>query len=180
MRDGGRRGRCERLEHPFVAGGELLGVALVRQVDVAVDLPADDDGAAEERRHRRVVLGKADARLVRGDVGHAQRVRVGDDRAEDALAVGAVADECGRLGVDAVDDDVVEAPLGVEHAERPVLGAGEFRCGLDESAQQWFELEILAQFDDGGQQSLVRLVRQDRIEGADRRGDHAPMIGTRR
>ena len=117
---------------------------------------------------------------MRGDVGHAQRVRVGDDRAEDALAVGAVADECGRLGVDAVDDDVVEAPLGVEHAERPVLGAGEFRCGLDESAQQWFELEILAQFDDGGQQSLVRLVRQDRIEGADRRGDHAPMIGTRR
>ena len=66
--------------------------ALSRQVEVAEHLVADPDRHAEERAHRRVVRREPVAVGVLAEVGQPDRLRVDDQQAEDAVALGQVAD----------------------------------------------------------------------------------------
>ena len=82
----------------LVLVGERGAALLLGQVQVAVGDSAQEDRDAEERAHRRMVRREADrARVVR-EIVEAQRLRVLDQRAEDAAATREVADRRLRLG----------------------------------------------------------------------------------
>ena len=68
------RGRGERDGDLLVARGEVGMPLLVREVEVAEDGTAREDGDAEERVHRRMVLRETHRRGVVGEVVQPQRV----------------------------------------------------------------------------------------------------------
>ncbi len=84
--------RRERLHEHLVSLGELVGVGLLGEVEVAEDRAAHADRNPEEAVHDRVVLGEADRVRVGLEAAQAQRLRVVDDLAEQAPCRG----EAGR------------------------------------------------------------------------------------
>ena len=103
-----RRGR--QADHELLVDvGEHLGRGLVGQVEVAEHLVANPDRHAEERVHRRVVWGKAEAVGVFPQVGQAQRLGVDDQQSEDAVTLRQVADGAVGLVVDAHGDELRQA-----------------------------------------------------------------------
>ncbi|CAM5525167.1 hypothetical protein SVIOM342S_10629 [Streptomyces violaceorubidus] len=102
----------------------------VGQVEVAEDLALHADGDAEEAAHRRVVVGKAARARVLGQVGQPDRLRITDERAEQALAaVRQVADAPGGRLVDAVVYEVGEALAVLVHDADGRVGPGVRQIG---------------------------------------------------
>ena len=69
------------------------------------------------------------------DVGDAQRPRLLDQQPEHAVPGRRVADRGALLVGDAVGDELVDAPVLAEHAERPVPRAGDLDGELDDPLQ---------------------------------------------
>ena len=130
--DAGRAG--QRGEHGLVLGGELPR-ALVGHVQVAEDLAADEDRHAEEGGHRRVVPGESGRRRVLAQVGHPQWLRIGDQLAEDALALRQGTHPGVQPLVDAHGDEVRQTPGRPEHPHRAVAGVDEVGGGLRDATQ---------------------------------------------
>jgi len=98
----------EELDGGLVVGVEVGAAGLLREIEVAVDRPAQPHGHAEERLHRRMVGREADRAFVVAEVVHPQGLRVMNERAEDAAAPGQVADRGARLVVDAARHEAFE------------------------------------------------------------------------
>ena len=75
----------------LVLGREGLAV-VAGEVQVAEDLLAHPDRHPEEAAHRRMVGREADRALVAGEVVETHGVRLLDEQAEQALALGEVTD----------------------------------------------------------------------------------------
>ena len=70
------------------------------------------------------------------DVRDAQRPDVGDQCAKEAESLGEMADRSMSFFVDAHCDELRESrAVLIEHAERPVAGAGQVGGGLDNPSQ---------------------------------------------
>jgi hypothetical protein len=131
----------EHAQELLVALVELGAPVLLRQVDVAVHLPADHDRAAEKRLHRRVADREAVGPRVPRHVAQPQDLRMGDQLAEHAAAAGQVADHLARRLVDAHREEPRQAvALVVQDAERRVLRAGQLLRRREHPAQHFLEL----------------------------------------
>ena len=97
-----------------------------------------------------MVGGKAEAVRVLAQVGQAQRLGVDDERTEDPVPLGQVADERVRLVVDPYGDELREPRAGVvEHAQRAVAGIDEPDGRLDDPSEHRGEVEIRAEGEHG-------------------------------
>ena len=159
--DRDRRLRGQQLDQLLIFRAEVASALLLGQIEVAVGDPAQQHRHAEERRHRRMVRREADRARVVADRVQAQRVRVGDERAEDSAALGQVADRrpCGV--VDAVGDEALEPRARpVDHAQRRVARAGQLGGQLGQPLKQAVEGELGSQgypgLDEGAQPWLTR------------------------
>ena len=79
-------------QHLLVGLVELRAAGLLGQVEVAVDLAADHDRTAEERRHRGVRVREAVGAGIPRHICEPEDPRVRDDLAQHAAAVREVAD----------------------------------------------------------------------------------------
>src|SRR5262249_26583494 len=80
---------------------------------------------------------------VRADVVQPQRLRVGDEQAEDAAPARQVADGLAGLGVDAAGDEALKLDATVvEDAQRGVAGAGHAPGDLEQLADDALEIEL--------------------------------------
>ena len=141
--DGDARSHGQREDQLLVVLGELLGVLLVGQVQIPVDLAVDPHGHPEERGHGGVARRDPVTVGAVCDVAQPQRFVVGDERAEDAPTRRARADGLLLLGAEAHGEELVERPpiLG-QHAQRPVLGVDQVAGLLDDPAQHHREVEL--------------------------------------
>ena len=81
---------------------------------------------------------------MRADVGEAQRLRLVDQHAEHAPAVGQIPDRAVRLLVDALGDELLEQlPPLVEDADRGVASAGQLLGDLEQPVEHDVGLELL-------------------------------------
>ena len=139
------------------AAGRLVG-----EVEVAEDLAADQDRHPEERLHRRVVRREPEAVGVRVEVGEAQRLGVDDQQAEDAVALGELADAVVGRVVDPDGDELRQAGAGVvEHAEGAVAGVDQADGGLDDAPQHARRVEVGPEDQDGVEQLAQALRTRD-------------------
>ena len=148
------RGSCrqgEREHELFVFRAEPT-VGAVGQVEVAVYLAARLDGHAEEGLHRWVFCREAGRAIVVGHVLEANWSRIGDDRAEQSVAFGQVADAGCGVVVDTDVDELFEAAVVAYDAQRAVLRSSEFAGGFDDVAQYLFEGKVAVHCLDGTQQ----------------------------
>jgi hypothetical protein len=143
--DGEAGGDGQGHGHLLVDVGEDLLALAVAQVEVAEDLVADADGHAEERRHRRVVRGEPEAVGMLAQVRQPDRLGVDDQQAQDAVALGQLADGPPPLLVDADGDELREPGAGlVEHAERAVAGLDQVGGRLGDAPQDARQVEVRA------------------------------------
>ena len=109
---------------------------LLREVQVAERLAADQHGNAEEGLHARVAGREAVGTGVIAHMLEAERHRVDDQLSEDPPSARLVPDGRDRLGVEARREEALQlAPGLVEHAEGGVARAGD-RARLVEHAPQ--------------------------------------------
>ena len=135
----------------FVDVGERLRGRLVGEVQVAEHLVAHPHGHAQERSHRGVVSGKAEAVRVLPQVGQAQRLGVHDERTEDPEPLGQVTDERVHVVVDPHGDELREPCAGVvEHAQRSVAGIDQSDRRLDDPSEHRQRIEIRTEGEHGG------------------------------
>ena len=107
--------------------GERVRRLLVGEVEVPEHRAAHEDRDAEERPHRRMPRREAVAVGMLGEVGQPDGHRLGDEQAEDAVALGEGADLVRRVASSiptAMKSESFE-PVGVEHTERAVPGVDE-------------------------------------------------------
>ena len=142
--DGDRGVASERLDEFLVVRGELGGVALVRQVEIADRSTFHRDGYAQEARHRRVMGREAMAPRVRVDVGDPERSVLLDDQTEESVAAGQRPDLCPCLIGQATGDETLDDAVAVDDAERRVLGADQRTDLVDD------DLEDLVHGQDAG------------------------------
>jgi len=107
------------------------------------------------------------ARMV-GDVVEAQWAHVLDEHAEDAPALGKIADRPVCLLVDAGREEALQAaPLAVDDAERRVAGVGQLGRRLDDPLEHGVQRELRGQrdarLDEGVQAALMLLDRHGAI-----------------
>ncbi len=147
-RDAGCDSECHH--ELLVDVAERVLRALVGEVQVPEDLTAHGDGHSEERPHRWVVRGEAEAVGMLAKVGKPDRSRLADQEAEDAVTLRQVADLGSLLGVDAHGEELrQERPGRVEHSECPVLGIGQLGRRFDDALEGRSEVEVGADRDDG-------------------------------
>jgi hypothetical protein len=90
-----------------------------------------------------MVRGEADRPRILREVVEAQRLRVLDQRAEDAAAARGIADRGLGLRVDAGDDEPLERlPAGVDDAERRITRPRQLGGGLDDLLEDGVEREL--------------------------------------
>ena len=150
MRRGGRR--CQGLYQFLVVGGELVCALLVGQVEVAEDPVGDPDRYAEERAHRRVMVGEADRGDVLGDVAQPQRLGVVHQQPQQSLAFRQVPDPGHHFGVHA-GMHKAHQPAAADHAECGVAGVDQFPGGLHDVAQHRVEVIGVGHRQVGAQQA---------------------------
>ena len=77
------------------------------------------------------------------DVGHAQRPRIADEDAEDAVPAGQVADRAVGVRVDPTGQEALELLAAlVEDAQRGVARAGELSSHLEHAVEDDLEVEL--------------------------------------
>ena len=135
--DGDPRGEAEGLDQCLVVAGELGPADLVGEIEVPVDLTPHLDGHAQERRHRRVVGGKAEALLVRAQVAQSQRSGIGDEQdSEDPSPGRSSPDPLLLLWLEPDGQELREGrAVLVQDAERTVAGPGHRLGFFDEVVQ---------------------------------------------
>jgi hypothetical protein len=134
----------------FVDVAEHLGRLLVGEVEVPEHLVPHQDGDAQEGVHRRVVGREPEAVGMLGQVGEPQRLGLDDEQAEDAVALGQIADGGVGLAVEADGDEVREPGAGlVEDPESPEPGVDQFHGGGDDPLQHRPEIEVRADGEHG-------------------------------
>ena len=137
-----RLGR-EKLRQLFVLLGEVVTVALFRQVQVSVRDAAQQNRYSEKRSHRRVTRGEANRARIIGDVVESERLSLADDDAEEAPPDRFVTDRDSHFVTHSRGHEPLErAPGRVDDAERRIPSAGELGGGLDDSLQQRLEREL--------------------------------------
>jgi hypothetical protein len=125
----------EQGQGPLVVGVEVLPVALLSQIEVAVHLAAGGHRSTQEAAHQRVVRREADRARVLGDVVEPQRPGVIDQHPEDAAPNRDLADRR-PLGVaEARRDELGDGAVASQHPQRPIAGAGELDGQLDDALQ---------------------------------------------
>jgi hypothetical protein len=129
-------------------------VPLLRQVEVAEGLPTDEDGDPEEGVHLGVVRGEADGGRVPAQVGDPQRVGLGDQLAEHALALRQGTHPGGQVVVDAHVDEGRQPALGRQHAQRAVPGVDQLGARLDDAPQRGLQVQPGRDGEEGVEQVL--------------------------
>jgi hypothetical protein len=153
-RDAGGGG--QRHDERLVAVGERPAAPLLGQVEVPEDGSSHLDGNAEERPHRRMVGWEARRRRVLREVVEAQHPVLGDQQAEDAVALGQVPDPGDGVGRHAGVQEPGQGRAGlVDHAEGGVLGIGQTGGDLHDLLQHGVEVQLGGDEQDGVQQALV-------------------------
>lgn len=156
-RDSGCDG--EARDQLLVELGELRPCGLLGEVEVPEHLTTDEDRHPEERGHVGVVGWEPRRFRVSRQVGQAQRSRVDDEDAEDAVTFGQVADLAVGLVVDAHRQELGQPRARrVEHAESAVARIDEVRGQLDDARQGLGEVEARSDGDDRVEQ-LPQTVR---------------------
>ena len=141
--DGNARRHGEGQHELFVDGGELLGVALVGEIEVPVDLPVHTHGHTQERSHLRVEFGGAEAVRAVGEVGEAEGLVIRDQGAEDAAPGRARADGLLLLAVEPYRQELVKSlAVGRQHAQRAELRVDEVTGLLDDAAQHDRQVQL--------------------------------------
>ena len=118
----------EPLDGFLVFGREAA--LFVGEVEVAEDLGAEPYRDPEKRVHVGMVLREAGEIRMARDVIEPHRLAVPGDRAEEAPACGRRTDGLGDVAVEPDVDELLEASLIVEHAERSVWSARKVHRGL--------------------------------------------------
>jgi two-component system, NarL family, response regulator DevR len=152
--DGDARCRRERYRKVLIRCTELLGTLFLAEVEIPEDGVADANGDAEERSHARMVRGEPVRLGVRREIAQAKRFRIDDEESKDAVPLGEIPDGGIGLGVDADSEELAQAPIVADDAERPVVSPNEFARRLDDPAQHDREAEIGAYDDDRVDQLL--------------------------
>jgi hypothetical protein len=120
------RSRRERDRKVLILCTEFLGTLFLAEVEIPEDRVADANGDAEERSHARMVRGKTVRLGVRREIAQAKRLRIDDEESKDPVSLGEIPDGRIGLGVDADGDELTEAPVSADDAERPVSSPNEF------------------------------------------------------
>jgi len=117
---------------------------LVREVEVADDLPVHAQRQAQERLHRRVTGWEADRGRVLGEVVQAYGRTLLEDHPQHAAAAGRGADRRGHLVADPLGDELGQLVLrvGAQDGECGVPGAGQLTRLGGEAAQQVVVVEL--------------------------------------
>jgi hypothetical protein len=89
-----------------------------------------------------VVLGEPDRAQIIGDPVQPDRVRVVDQRSQQTLALGKVADLPGDLGVDAHVDELIQPAVRSDHTQRPVAGVHQLAGRLDDPVQNHCQVQF--------------------------------------
>ncbi len=139
--DGHPGGGGQRLHDDLVVGGEVAAAAFLGQVQVAEHLVPDPHRHAQEGVHRGVVGREAVGVHVLADVVQPDRARVPDQGAEHAAPGRQVADPLPGGLVDARVDELLQHPVGSDHAERRVLRVGQPRGRLGDLPQRRRQLQ---------------------------------------
>jgi hypothetical protein len=114
---------------------ELVRTLLLAEIEVPENLVPDADGNTEKRMHGRMVRREPVRLRVRREVSQPQRPGVDDEEAEDPVTLGQVTD-CGvGLAVDADRDELGQAPVIADHADRGVTSADELTRRLNDPVQ---------------------------------------------
>jgi hypothetical protein len=122
---------------------EVRATLLLRQIEVAVGDSPQQDRRPEKRFHRGMPGWEPDGARIVSELLEAQRVRVRDQRAEDAPPGRQVADDGARFLVDAMRDEPLKARArGIDHPESRVLRAGHLGSGLDDPLQHTVERQF--------------------------------------
>ena len=157
----------ERGQDGLVLLVELGSVPLLGQVQIAVDLVPDPHRSAEEGLHRGMPLGEPVRSRMGGHIGQPQRLRVGDQLAEQAPALGPVVNLLDLLLVQAHRDELGQRAAFADDPERAVPGIDERDRGLDDLPQHDLELEVAADRDDRLEQRVHPVPRLDRSRKPD-------------
>jgi hypothetical protein len=144
---------AQRDQHRLVVLGELPAAALVGQVQVAEHFVPDPHRDAEEAAHRRVPVREARRCRVPGDVGQAQRPRIIDQQAEQAVALRPVMDLADFLLAQADRDELGEPASLADHAQRAVRRVHQADRGLHDPPQGGLQVQTRADRDNRLQQA---------------------------
>ena len=156
--DDGPGGQRKGLQDVAVLLGELVGTHLLGEVEVAEDLPVDEDRHPDEGTHRRMVGGETDRGRVFREVGESQRVFGVEDHPEDALTARQVVDSVDLLGGEPDVHELGEASgTGLDHGERPVAGVDELAGLFDDVAERGIQVEVGFEDEYGVEQLLEAL-----------------------
>ena len=112
----------------LVRDGEVVPADLLGEVEVAEHPVPDADRHAEERRHRRVVVGEAVRRGVLVDVVQSERLRVVDQQSEHAVPARQVADLGDQTLGHAVVDEGPQPAVGGQRRARRARRTGRPRA----------------------------------------------------
>src|SRR6266704_609070 len=119
----------------LVLGIELRCPHLLREIDVAENLPAGLHGRAQKGLHRRVVGWEADVARIVCDAPQAQRLGIPGQDAEDPLADWQGSDRKPFLGRDARGNEIQEPAVRTDHTQGPVSRVRQLDRQLDDPLQ---------------------------------------------
>ena len=134
VRDGHPGRRSQSLDQLLVIGREGIHPR-VGEVQVAEDLVPDLERDAQEAVQLRVVHRAPDRARVGAHDGQADRLGVGDERAQKTEPLRRRPDRRHGLDVHADVDELVERAVRAQHPDGAVLGAHQLECCLDDLAQ---------------------------------------------
>ena len=132
-RDAGMDG--EGLDQRLILLGELVGAGLVREVQVPDRATLHRDGNAQEAVHRRVVRREPVAPRIDRDVRDPERAVLAHDQPEEPVTARNVADPRPGLAIHAGGDEAFHDAVGVDDAERRILGADQRSDLVDDHLQ---------------------------------------------
>jgi len=173
------RGGGECREKLLVVVGERARRVL-GHVDVAVDLVAYPDRDAEKTVHFRMPRRKPARPGIGAEMFEADRARVVDERAEDAVTFGQMPDDLGILRRHTHMDELLETPVGRENPQGRVPGTDQVERDLGDAPEHRGEIgqlhDSLRRVEKTAQPPLRR---HDPLCGAQQFGDRVIEVGLR-
>ena len=143
------RGGRQSPDQPFVVGGEAA--RLLGEVEVAEHLATHPHRHPEQGVHRRMVIGEPHRRGMSGEIGQPQHPGILDQQPEHPVALRQRTDlgDLLRGQTHLVEADQPRTrrarPLGSQHAEGAVRGAGQIAGARDDAGEQVAQLQVAGQ-----------------------------------
>jgi hypothetical protein len=123
--------------------GERVAVNFLSKVEVPEYTPASENRNAKKRSHRWVVRRKSASVGMLGQIRQADRLRVSDDEAKDAVTIRRPADPGRKLRVDAVGREMLEHPTArCQNADGCIAGPDDMRRHFHGALKHTFERDL--------------------------------------